>query len=79
MIGIRSVGYSRLWSFGGGGGFKIMNFNIFWGYQKNNIFWGYEDFVDFLWGHYKIELYLGSFLCILGSFLKVKLERKYTV
>ena len=24
--------------------FKILNFNIFWGFQKNEIFWGYEDF-----------------------------------
>ena len=25
-------------------------------------------------GHYKIGLYLGVFLCILGSFLKVKVQ-----
>ena len=30
-----------------------------------DIFWG---------GHHKIELYLGVFLCILGSFLKVKVQ-----
>ena len=33
----------RLWSFFG---FKILNFNIFWGFQKNEYFLGYEDFVD---------------------------------
>ena len=27
-------------------GFKILNFNIFWGFQKNKYFLGYEDFVD---------------------------------
>ena len=34
---------------GGGGhfwGFKILNSNIFGGFQKNEYFWGYEDFVD---------------------------------
>ena len=32
--------------FGGGGGFKILNFNIFGGFQKYHYFWGYEEFVD---------------------------------
>ena len=27
-------------------GFKILNFNIFRGFQKNEYFCGYEDFVD---------------------------------
>ena len=27
-------------------GFKILNFNIFGGFQKTEYFWGYEDFVD---------------------------------
>ena len=41
-------------------GFKILNFNIFWGFQKHKYFWGYEDFVDiFLGCHHKISLYLG--------------------
>ena len=31
-------------------GFKILNFNIFWGFQKNEYFLGYEDFVDIFWG-----------------------------
>ena len=30
-------------------GFKILNFNIFFGFQMN-IFGGYEDFVDIFWG-----------------------------
>ena len=28
----------------------------------------------FFGDHHKIELYYGSFLCILGSFLKVKVQ-----
>ena len=31
-------------------GFKILNFNIFWGFQKNEYFLGYEDFLDIFWG-----------------------------
>ena len=31
-------------------GFKILNFNIFGGFQKNEYFLGYEDFVDIIWG-----------------------------
>ena len=38
-------------------GFKILNFNIFGGFQKINIFLGYEDFVDIFWGHQKIGLF----------------------
>ena len=38
-------------------GFKILNFNIFGGFQKTEYFWGYEDFVDIFWGQYKIGLY----------------------
>ena len=41
------------------GGYKILNFNIFWGFQKNEYSFGYEDFVDVFWGHHKIGLYLG--------------------
>ena len=33
-------------------GFKILNFNIFVGFQKIDIFWGYEVFVDILWAHH---------------------------
>ena len=49
-----------------------MNFNIFGGFQKNDYFLGNEDFVDIFEGHHKIDLYVGVFLCILGSFLKGK-------
>ena len=30
--------------------------------------------MDIIWGHHKIRLYLGVLLCILGSFLKVKVQ-----
>ena len=44
-------------------GFKILNFNIFKGFQKNEYFLGYEDFVDFFFwgggGHQKVGLYFG--------------------
>ena len=40
--------------------FKILNFNIFGGFQKNKYFLGYENFVDIFWGHHKIGLYLGD-------------------
>ena len=35
---------------GGGGGGGILNFNTFWGFQKNKYFLGYEDFEDIFWG-----------------------------
>ena len=53
-------------------GFKILNFIIILGFQKKWYFWGYEDFVDIFWGHHKIDYIKGSFICILGYFLKVK-------
>ena len=50
-----------------------MNFIIFGGFQKNEL--GYESFVDIFWGHRKkLEYTEGSFLCILGYFLKVKVQ-----
>ena len=39
-------------------GFKILNFNIYGGFQKTKYFWGYEDFVDIFWSHHEIGLYL---------------------
>ena len=48
-------------------GFKILNFNIFWGFQKTEYFWGYEDFVDIFcrssqnWTLYRGHFY--SFKC----------------
>ena len=38
------LGSAHLW------GFKILNFNIFWGFQKNKYFLEYEDFVDIFFG-----------------------------
>ena len=32
--------------------------------------------MDIFGGHHKIELYLGFILCILGSFLKVKVQNR---
>ena len=65
---IRKLGPFYFW-------FKILNFNIFGGFQKNEYFFLYENFVDIFLGHHKIGLYLGGpFLCILGYFLKVKVQ-----
>ena len=33
--------------------------------------------MDIIWGHHKIGLYLGALLCILGSFLKVKVQNYF--
>ena len=38
-------------------GFKILNFNIFGGFQKTEYFLGCEDFVDILGGRHKIGSY----------------------
>ena len=51
-----------------------MNFNIFWGFQKNEYFLRYEDFVDIIWGHYKIGLYLGVISMHFRAFFKVKVQ-----
>ena len=53
---------------------QILNFNIFWGFQKNKYFLGYEEFVDIFWGHHKIGLYLGVISMHSRSFLKVKVQ-----
>ena len=37
------------------GGFKILNFNIFGGFQKNEYFLGYEYFVDIFGGHQTLD------------------------
>ena len=42
-------------------GFKILNSDIFGGFQKNEYSFGYEDFVDILGGYHKIGLYRGHF------------------
>ena len=60
------------------GGFKILNFNIFGGFKKSL---GNEYFVDiFFFGGggggvtTKLAYINGSFPCILGSFLKGKVQ-----
>ena len=40
-------------------GFKILNFNIFWGFQKNNFLGGMKTLWIFFLGLHKIGLYLG--------------------
>ena len=40
-----------------------------------NIFWGIKILWIFFWGHHNIGLVRGSFLCNLGSFFKVKVDR----
>ena len=70
---------------GGGGGTLILSyihrlrlffwvqnfeFQYFLGFQKNEYCFGCEDFVDIYWD----PIIRGSFLCILGSFLKVKVQ-----
>ena len=39
-------------------GFKILNFNILRGFQKNKYFWGIKILWIFFGGHHKIGLYL---------------------
>ena len=54
------------------GGFKILNFNIFGGFQKYHYFLGYEDFVDISLQNW--TGFMGSFLYISGFFLKVNVQ-----
>ena len=74
---------SMLFDAQGGGGItlifscirRLLNFNIFVGFQKNKYFFGVWRF----WGYFsgvitKLDYVNGSFLCILGSFLKVKVQ-----
>ena len=55
---VQSQGGSLIFSYirrlGSFFGFKILNFNIFGGFQKNKYFLGYEDFVDIFWGSSQI-------------------------
>ena len=51
-----------------------MNFNIFWGFQKNEYFLWYEGIVDIFWVITQLDYILGSFLCIFWSFLKIKVQ-----
>ena len=56
------------------GGFKILNFNIFWGFQKNEDFWGYEDFVDISWGSLQNWANLKVISMHFRVFFKVKVQ-----
>ena len=56
-------------------GFKILNLTIFGGFPKSEYFWGHEVFVDIFWVITKLDYIYGSLLCILGSFLKVKVQK----
>ena len=57
-------------------GFKILNFKILWGFHKNEYFGGggMKISCTFLGGHHKAGLVLGSFICIVWYFLKVKVQ-----
>ena len=48
--------FSHIRSLGPFLGFKILNFNIFWGFQKNEYFWGIKILWIFWGGHHKIGL-----------------------
>ena len=61
---IRRLGSSYL-------GFKVLNFNIFWAFRKINIFLGMKILWIFFGVITKLDYKKGSFICILGSFLKV--------
>ena len=55
--------------------FKILNFNIlFWFSEKNNTLLGMKILWIFFGVITKLDYIKGSFLCILGSFLKVKVQ-----
>ena len=58
-------------------GFKILNFNIFWSFRKKWTIFGVWRFcVYFLGSSQNWTIFRGHFyaLCILGSFLKVKVQ-----
>ena len=55
-------------------GFKILNFNIFWGFsEKKNWVW---RICGYFLGQHKIGLYLVVISMHLGSFLKVKVQNR---
>ena len=56
------------------GGFKILNFNIFGGIQKNEYCFGYDDFVDIFWGSSQNWTKFWGNIYVLGCFLKIKLQ-----
>ena len=61
-------------------GVQNVEFQYFWGvFRKNEYILRYEDFVDiFFWVTIKLTYIYGSFLCILGSFLKSKVQNGHT-
>ena len=52
--------------------FKILNFNIFCGFQKNDHSWGYEDFVNIFGSHHKT----GAVLWVVSMHFRVFLKEK---
>ena len=55
-------------------GFKILNFNILGGFQKNKYSFGYEDFMDIFLGHHKFGLYLRVISTHFSVFLKAMVQ-----
>ena len=64
----------RLWLFFWGGGVKNFGFQYCLGFSKNEYFWGMKILWIYFLVHHKIELNNGVFLCIVGSFLKIKVQ-----
>ena len=50
-------------------GVKNFEFQYFWEFSEKEYLWGNEDCVDIFGGHNKMDYNLGSFLCIIWSFL----------
>ena len=62
---------------GSGHFFGVKNFESqnFFGFSEKLIyFWGMKILWIFFFGHLKLDYIEGSFLCILGYFLKVKVQ-----
>ena len=55
-------------------GFKILNLTIFDGFRKMNTFGGMKVLWISFWVITKLDYIYESFLCILGSFLMVKVQ-----
>ena len=55
-------------------GFKILNFNIFGGFQKNKYFLGYEDFMNIFWGSSQNWASLRVISMQFRVFFKVKVQ-----
>ena len=84
---VADFGHIRLKPGGGGGGtliiscirrlgsfFWVQNFEFLWVFRKINIFLGMKILWIFFRVITKLDYILGSFLNILGSFLKVKVQ-----